>query len=36
MAKEQDACIEDTLELITRCDELEKDFGAMYAVSAQM
>ncbi|KAH8552867.1 hypothetical protein BGW37DRAFT_487493 [Umbelopsis sp. PMI_123] len=36
MAKEQDACIEETLELITRCDELEKDFGAMYAVSAQI
>ncbi|KAI8579283.1 hypothetical protein K450DRAFT_242505 [Umbelopsis ramanniana AG] len=36
MAKEQDACIGQTLELITRCDELEKDFGAMYAVSAQI
>ncbi|CAO3660468.1 unnamed protein product [Umbelopsis vinacea] len=36
VAKEQDICVDHTLELITRCDELEKDFAAMYAVSAQI
>ncbi|GAB5589631.1 hypothetical protein Unana1_04531 [Umbelopsis nana] len=36
VAVEQDICINHTLELITRCDELDKDFGAMYAVSAQI
>lgn len=35
-ASEQTECINHTLEIITRCDELEKDFVAMYSVSAQM